>query len=159
MNSQPALQTDAHDEAAIVAGLIERARAAMDEFESADQARVDEAVTALAWSIYEPARAQELAEIAVVDTGLGNVASKIIKNQRKTFGCLRDLMRVEDRRHHRGRPGQGAGQIRQAGRRRRRHRALDQPGRDAGEQGHVRHQGAVMPSSSRRRPPASRPPP
>ena len=95
MNSQPALQTDTHDEAAIVAGLIERARAAMDEFESADQARVDEAVTALAWSIYEPARAQELAETAVVDTGLGNVPSKIIKNQRKTFGCLRDLMRVK----------------------------------------------------------------
>jgi sulfoacetaldehyde dehydrogenase len=95
VNSQPALQTDANDEAAIVAGLIERARAAMDEFESADQARVDEAVTALAWSIYEPARAQELAEIAVVDTGLGNVPSKIIKNQRKTFGCLRDLMRVK----------------------------------------------------------------
>jgi len=95
VNSQPALQTDANDEAAIVAGLIERARAAMDEFESADQARVDEAVTALAWSIYEPARAQELAETAVVDTGLGNVPSKIIKNQRKTFGCLRDLMRVK----------------------------------------------------------------
>jgi len=95
VNSQPALQTDTHDEAAIVAGLIERARAAMDEFESADQARVDEAVTALAWSIYEPARAQELAETAVVDTGLGNVPSKIIKNQRKTFGCLRDLMRVK----------------------------------------------------------------
>ncbi len=95
MNSQPAVKAEANDEAAIVAGLIERARAAMDEFESADQARVDEAVTALAWSIYEPARAQELAEIAVIDTGLGNVASKIIKNQRKTFGCLRDLMRVK----------------------------------------------------------------
>ncbi|MBT6096354.1 MAG: aldehyde dehydrogenase family protein [Rhodospirillaceae bacterium] len=67
----------------------------MAEFENADQARVDEAVTALAWAIYEPARAKELAEIAVIDTGLGNVDSKIIKNQRKTFGCLRDLMRVK----------------------------------------------------------------
>lgn len=86
---------DTLDEAAIVAGLIDRARAAMAEFESADQGRVDEAVTALAWAIYEPARARELAEIAVIDTGLGNVESKIIKNQRKTFGCLRDLMRVK----------------------------------------------------------------
>jgi len=91
-----AMQPDAVvSEAAVVAGLIDRARAAMAEFENADQARVDEAVTALAWSIYEPARAKELAEIAVIDTGLGNVASKIIKNQRKTFGCLRDLMRVK----------------------------------------------------------------
>ncbi len=81
--------------AAIVAALIERAQAAMAAFEASDQARVDEAVTALAWSIYEPGRARELAELAVADTGLGNVPSKIIKNQRKTFGCLRDLSRVK----------------------------------------------------------------
>ena len=79
---------------AVVQGLVEKARTAMDAFAGADQARVDEAVTALAWSIYEPGRARELAEAAVRDTGLGNVESKIIKNRRKTFGCLRDLMRV-----------------------------------------------------------------
>ena len=83
------------NEVKIVASLVRRAREAMNEFSDADQARVDEAVTALAWSIYEPARARELAESAVADTGLGNVDSKIIKNQRKTFGCLRDLMRVK----------------------------------------------------------------
>jgi sulfoacetaldehyde dehydrogenase len=82
-------------ETEIVAALIDRARNAMDEFFFADQARVDEAVTALAWAIYEPERARELAEKAVADTGLGNLDSKIIKNQRKTFGCLRDLMRVK----------------------------------------------------------------
>ena len=79
----------------VIAGLMTRARAAMEAFADADQAQVDEAVTALAWSIYEPTRAEELARIAVEDTGLGNVKSKIIKNQRKTFGCLRDLMRVK----------------------------------------------------------------
>jgi sulfoacetaldehyde dehydrogenase len=83
------------NEVKIIATLVRRAREAMNEFLDADQARVDEAVTALAWSIYEPARARELAEGAVADTGLGNVDSKIIKNQRKTFGCLRDLMRVK----------------------------------------------------------------
>jgi len=80
---------------AVIDGLMAKARAAMDAFEGADQATVDEAVTALAWAIYEPARAKELAEIAVQDTGLGRVDSKIIKNTRKTFGCLRDLMRVK----------------------------------------------------------------
>ena len=79
---------------AVVQGLVEKARAAMDAFAGADQARVDEAVTAIAWSIYEPGRARQLAEIAVRDTGLGNVESKVVKNRRKTFGCLRDLMRV-----------------------------------------------------------------
>jgi sulfoacetaldehyde dehydrogenase len=78
----------------VVADLVSRARAAMVRFASSDQARVDEAVTALAWSLYKPEHARALAEMAVADTGLGNVADKIIKNQRKTFGTLRDLMRV-----------------------------------------------------------------
>ncbi len=77
-----------------VAELIARARTAMLAFENHDQARVDEAVTALAWSIYKPENAKMLAELAVQDTGLGNVSSKITKNTRKTFGTLRDLMRA-----------------------------------------------------------------
>ncbi len=89
-----AMQDQATTERAVVAALIKRARDAMTSLRVVDQARVDEAVTALAWSIYEPSRARELAELAVRDTGLGNVESKVIKNQRKTFGCLRDLMRV-----------------------------------------------------------------
>ena len=78
----------------IVAALVASARMAMDQFENHDQKRVDEAVTALAWSIYKPEHARMLAEMAVDDTGLGNVDSKIIKNTRKTFGTLRDLMRA-----------------------------------------------------------------
>ena len=81
----------------IIASLINRGRTAMSTFEHADQARVDEAVTALAWAIYEPTRAKELAEMAVIDTGLGDVESKIIKNTRKTFGTLRDLIRARAR--------------------------------------------------------------
>jgi sulfoacetaldehyde dehydrogenase len=80
---------------AVVDELVRRARAAMVVFAGADQARVDEAVTALAWSLYNPAHAKELAELAVADTGLGNVPDKIIKKQRKTFGTLRDLLRVK----------------------------------------------------------------
>lgn len=95
MSQTAAVAEDAGKEAQIVAGLVEKARAAMDAFANADQAHVDDAVTALAWAIYEPGRARELAELAVEDTGLGNVESKIIKNQRKTFGCLRDLSRVK----------------------------------------------------------------
>jgi sulfoacetaldehyde dehydrogenase len=78
-----------------VAALIRRGRAAMAAFADADQARVDEAVTALAWSLYQPEHAKELAALAVADTGLGNVPDKITKKQRKTFGTLRDLLRVK----------------------------------------------------------------
>ena len=67
----------------------------MASIASADQARIDEIVTAVAWSLYKPENAQRLAEMAVEDTGIGNVKDKVIKNQRKTFGTLRDLMRAK----------------------------------------------------------------
>jgi sulfoacetaldehyde dehydrogenase len=79
----------------IVDTLMQRARAAQAAFAEADQARADEAVRALAWSLYKPEHARELAELAVADTGLGNVPDKIIKKQRKTFGTLRDLLRAK----------------------------------------------------------------
>ena len=53
------------DEAKVVIDcLMAKAKSAMEAFENADQETVDEAVTALAWSIYEPARARKLAETA-----------------------------------------------------------------------------------------------
>ncbi len=83
------------DARATVAELVRRARAAMAEFASADQARVDLAVTALAWSLYNPDHAKELAQRAVEDGKLGNVPDKIAKKQRMALGTLRDLMRVK----------------------------------------------------------------
>ena len=82
------------DERAGVAQLIARARGAMQQIANADQARIDELVTAVAWSVYKPENARRLAEQAVADTGIGNGKDKVIKNQRKTFGTLRDLMRA-----------------------------------------------------------------
>ena len=95
--SQPAPAGDnrfERDPIATVDGLILHARAAMKVFRDASQARVDEAVTAIAWSLYKPEHAEALARMAVEDTGIGNAPDKVIKNQRKTFGTLRDLMRV-----------------------------------------------------------------
>ncbi|MBK4721125.1 aldehyde dehydrogenase family protein [Azospirillum sp. YIM DDC1] len=87
-------RTPASADQEAIAALVARARTAQRAFADATQERVDDAVAALAWAIYEPGRARALAELAVADTGLGNVADKITKNQRKTFGTLRDLMRV-----------------------------------------------------------------
>ena len=84
-----------NDAFSAVAAIIDNGRRAMESLTDADQARVDEAVTALAWAVYEPNRAKELATLAVEDTGMGNIDSKITKNTRKTFGTLRDLMRAK----------------------------------------------------------------
>ena len=74
-----------------VTSLVERARAAQRIADGYDQARVDELVAAAGWAIIEPARNRELAELAVADTGIGNVDDKVRKNHRKTLGLLRDL--------------------------------------------------------------------
>ena len=92
----PAIDDDAREDA-IIAELIAGARTAMAAFADADQDTVDDAVAALAWAIYKPERARELAEVAVRDTGLGNVEDKVVKNRRKTFGTLRDLLRESAR--------------------------------------------------------------
>jgi sulfoacetaldehyde dehydrogenase len=75
----------------VVSSLVRRARAAQTIYERYSQAQVDEVVTAAAWAVVNPPHARELAEIAVRDTGLGNVQDKIEKNRRKTLGTLRDL--------------------------------------------------------------------
>ena len=140
MNSAVAKPQPA-DESEVIDVLVRRGRAAMAAFADADQARTDEAVTALAWSIYKPEHARELAEMAVADTGLGNVADKITKNTRKTFGTLRDLSRGPFRGHHRGVSRAWHRQVRQACRRGGSGNAVHQPGSDTGEQGHDGHQG------------------
>lgn len=89
------MQNRNSDAQQIAADLMKRARAAQEVFAQADQARTDEAVRAVAWSLYKPEHAKALAELAVKDTGLGNVPDKIIKKQRKTFGTLRDMLRAK----------------------------------------------------------------
>jgi sulfoacetaldehyde dehydrogenase len=79
------------DAVAIVAERSARARAAQAAFDAATQAEVDEVVTAAGWAIVDPEHNLALAELAVQDTGLGNVADKVAKNRRKTMGLLRDL--------------------------------------------------------------------
>jgi len=83
--------TDEADARAVVGDVVARARAAQSIADRWTQAEADEAAVAAAWAIVEPARNRALAELAVRDTGLGNVTDKIAKNRRKTMGLLRDL--------------------------------------------------------------------
>src|ERR1700736_3499784 len=71
--------------------LVLRARVAQRAIDNWSQQQVDEVVTAAGWAIIHPEHNRMLAEIAVRDTGLGNVADKIAKNRRKTIGLLDDL--------------------------------------------------------------------
>jgi sulfoacetaldehyde dehydrogenase len=118
-----------------------RARAAYGAVRKRDlaspgQARIDEAGHCLAWSIYKPENARRLAEIAVEVTGIGELESKVIKNQRKTFGTLRDLLRAKSTGIIEEIPEKGSRALRQAGRRGGGHHALDQSFGNARQQGH-----------------------
>jgi sulfoacetaldehyde dehydrogenase len=75
----------------MVGALVERARVAQRAIAGWTQEQADQAVTAAGWAIVNPDHNRALAEIAVRDTGLGNVADKIAKNRRKTLGLLDDL--------------------------------------------------------------------
>src|SRR3989337_2065730 len=90
-----AIQIDAAkpetEAARTVRELIKRARAAQQAYARYTQAQLDEVVTAAGWAIINPGHNRVLAELAVKDTGLGNVSDKIVKNHRKTLGLLRDL--------------------------------------------------------------------
>ncbi|MFO1330487.1 MAG: aldehyde dehydrogenase family protein [Rubrivivax sp.] len=77
--------------AASVTALVARARAAQRIADGYDQARIDDLVVAAGWAIMEPGRNRALAELAVADSGIGDVADKVAKNHRKTLGLLRDL--------------------------------------------------------------------
>jgi len=75
----------------MVEQLVARARVAQSQIDGYTQQQVDLMVSSVAWAILEPARNRTLAEMAVRDTGLGDIDDKIAKNFRKTLGLLRDL--------------------------------------------------------------------
>ena len=62
-------------------GYIERARIAQKEFEKMNQEQVDRAVQIIGKVVYD--NAQYFAEIAVEETGMGNVEDKYAKNKQK----------------------------------------------------------------------------
>lgn len=70
------------DSKAYIDGYIERARKAQAEFEKMSQEQVDAAVKAVGKVVYD--NAEYLAEIAVEETGMGNVPDKIAKNKQKS---------------------------------------------------------------------------
>ena len=68
------------DAAALIAAVVVRARNAQRAVDGYTQSQADALALAAAWAIMEPSRNLALAELAVRDTGLGNVDDKIAKN-------------------------------------------------------------------------------
>ena len=66
---------------AYIDGLVVKSRKALKEFENADQKTVDRIVREIGKYVFD--NAQELAEMAVAETGMGTVENKTAKNKNK----------------------------------------------------------------------------
>ncbi|GHV89991.1 succinate-semialdehyde dehydrogenase [Spirochaetia bacterium] len=78
-----------------VSGLIERARTAQREFETYSQEKVDACVRAVGKVIYD--HAEELAQKAVDETGMGVYEHKVVKNKGKPKATWYKLKGVKSR--------------------------------------------------------------
>lgn len=76
----------------VVNHLIANAHVAMDAIQDYTQKEVDELTQAVGWAVYEEENAREISELAVRETGFGNVEDKISKKRRKTLGTLNDIL-------------------------------------------------------------------
>ena len=79
----------------LIEQLVSDARDAQEIINHYSQEQIDELILAVAWEVIQPENNQELSEMAVSQTGLGNVEDKKRKNRRKTIGLLRDLKDVK----------------------------------------------------------------
>ena len=80
--------------------LVKKARIAQQKFEeNGSQHLFDLACQAVGWALMKPEQNKKLAELAVKETGLGNVQDKIKKNHNKTLGLLRDIKDVKSFGH------------------------------------------------------------
>jgi sulfoacetaldehyde dehydrogenase len=75
--------------------LVQRAREAQKIVEFWPQEKVDEMVLAVGWEAYKKETAEEVARLAVDETGLGVYENKVSKHMKKTLGVLRDLRGVK----------------------------------------------------------------
>ena len=73
--------------------LINKARTAQEIIEFWSQEKVDEMAAAVGWETYK--RAEEIARLAVEESGMGIFEHKLLKHQKKTLGVLRDLQGVK----------------------------------------------------------------
>ncbi len=89
--SQP-LESQAADPAAEIAAIMERARKAQEQIADATQERVNELIRAMVWSCAQPGVAEELAQLALDETKLGDYNGKFLKMSVKIRAALMDIL-------------------------------------------------------------------
>ncbi|MEA3029843.1 MAG: sulfoacetaldehyde dehydrogenase [Sphingomonadales bacterium] len=83
---------EAAEAAAEIAGLVARSRAAQQQIEEHSQEQVDDLIRAMVWSVARPGVAEEIAQLTLDETRLGNYDGKYLKIFRKTRAALMDII-------------------------------------------------------------------
>ncbi|MCB2089576.1 MAG: aldehyde dehydrogenase family protein [Sphingomonadaceae bacterium] len=84
--------TEPADDAAEIAELIARSRAAQEQIADYTQEQVDRLITAMVWAVAKEEVAERIAQHTVDETQLGNYDGKYLKIFRKTRATLMDII-------------------------------------------------------------------
>ncbi|MBI9087013.1 MAG: aldehyde dehydrogenase family protein [Desulfobacterales bacterium] len=71
--------------------LMDAGRRAQARVADYTQEQIDDVCLAIGWQLFNQENITRLSELAVEETGYGNVESKIAKHHRKVFGVLKDI--------------------------------------------------------------------
>jgi sulfoacetaldehyde dehydrogenase len=89
------MNTETNNTCAEIAGLLENARAAQAKIAEYNQTQADQLITAIAWAVVRPDRAERLAQLAVDEGGFGNYPDKVSKIRNRIMGTLADIAQVK----------------------------------------------------------------
>ena len=70
---------------------VSKARTAQELIVGYTQEQIDEVCVAIGWEVYNDVNIAQLAELAVEETGMGNIPDKILKHKGKVLGVLKDV--------------------------------------------------------------------
>jgi len=79
----------------MIAELVTRARKAQESIVNYSQQQLDDICLAIAWEVYNDENIKILANMAVEETGMGNVEDKIKKHKGKVLGVIADVKGVK----------------------------------------------------------------
>ncbi len=74
-----------------IGNIVEKARKAQSLVAHYTQEQIDDVCIAIGWEVYNDDNIKILAEMAVSETGMGNVKDKIAKHKGKVLGVLKDV--------------------------------------------------------------------
>jgi len=79
------------EQSAVITDLVKKARIAVKQIENYTQQQINDVCLAIAWEVYKDENIQQLARLAVDESGMGVYEDKIKKHKGKIMGVISDV--------------------------------------------------------------------